>query len=95
MAENHDINSSDTCSSSNIPESLKSSILTLSVGHKKIATAEEMLILLWQIGSQTSGTLSRRFSDNNYKMMRLTEASEYFTGTFTVMHCATRMLKFR
>ena len=77
MAENYDVNSFDTRSSSRqhrLPESLKSTILTSSVGHNKITTAEDMLTLLRQIGGQISGELCSRFDIANYEIMRLVDA---------------------
>ena len=77
MAEKNNINSFDTCSSRRqhrILDSLKYAILNSSVGHKKIATAENMLALLRLIGGQISGELCCRFVRNNYEVMRLAEA---------------------
>ena len=77
MAENYDVNSFDTRSSSRqhrLPESLKSTILTSSVGHNKITTADDMLTLLRQIGGQISGELCSRFDNANYEIMRLVDA---------------------
>ena len=76
MAEKYDINSFDHHSSSRrhrIPGSLKSTIVTSSVGHNKIATAEDMLALLWLIGGQVSGELCCRLGRNNYEVMKLVE----------------------
>ena len=74
--EKHDINSFDTRGASKqhrIPDSLKSTILTSSVGRNKTATAEDMLALLRQIVGQILGEICWRFGRNNSEIMRTAE----------------------
>ena len=71
--EKYDMSSFDIRSSSKqhrIPDSLKCAILTLSVEHNKIATAEDLLALLRQISGELCGRLGR----NIYELMRQAEA---------------------